>query len=134
MSAKQVLDGINTIRDIVNHPNMSAEEKIQTLKNTVEGVRNDIQDLTDQIFANYAQQAPDAATDNEVEAVYQQLVKQEITDLLFFYKRSVFASLKSGQARAALAGVLIRIAKEKETAPSTLWLNIAASAGEMNEE
>lgn len=134
MSAKQVLDGIDTIRDIVNHPNMSAEEKIQTLKVSVEGVRNDIQDLTDQIFANYAKAAPDAATDSEVEDVYQQLVKQEITDLLFFYKRSVFASLKSGQARAALAGVLIRIAKEKETAPSTLWLNIAASAGEMNEE
>lgn len=39
MSAKQVLEGINLLRDVVNHPNLSDAEKIAALKVSVEEVR-----------------------------------------------------------------------------------------------
>lgn len=134
MSAKQVLDGINTLRDIINHPTLSDAEKIATLKVSVEEVRNDIQDLASDVFANFVAAVPDTATSEEEDQAYEQLNKQEVNDLIFFYKKSVFGQIRTAPARFALARVLIRIAREKEVKAPSLWLNIAASAGEMNED
>lgn len=134
MSAKQVLDGINTIRDIINHPSLSDAEKIATLKTSVEEVRNDIQDLASEVFANFVAPSADNATSEEEELAYETLNKQEVNDLIFFYKKSVFTNIRTSPARLALARVLIRIANEKEVKAPSLWVTIAASAGEMNED
>lgn len=134
MSAKQVLDGINALRDLINHPNLSDAEKIATLKNAVEPVRNDIQDLVSDIFADFAPTPVQEVTLDEETAAYEQLSKRDINELIFFYKKSVFLQIESAPARAALAKILVQIAKEKEASAPALWVNIAASAGEINEE
>lgn len=134
MSAKQVLDGINTLRDTINHPNLSDAEKIAVLKNSVEEVRNDIQDLVSDIFENFAPEVSVDPTADEEDEAYEALNKKEVNELIFFYKKSVFASIQSGKARLALARILIRIAQEKEVDAPALWLSIAASAGEIDEE
>jgi hypothetical protein len=134
MSAKQVLDGINTLRDVINHPTLSDAEKIAALKVSVEEVRNDIQDLASDVFANFVAPVPDTASSEEEDAAYEQLNKQEVNDLIFFYKKSVFARIRTAPARLSLARILIRIANEKEVTAPSLWLTIAASAGEMNED
>lgn len=134
MSAKQVLDGINALRDLINHPNLSDAEKIAALKNAVEPVRNDIQDLVSTIFENFAPEISAPATEAEESDAYDELNKREVTELIFFYKKSVFLTIESSAARASLAKILLRIAKEKEVNAPALWVNIAASAGEINEE
>lgn len=134
MSAKQVLEGINLLRDVVNHPNLSDAEKIAALKVSVEEVRNDIQDLTSEIFATYAPQVQDEATAEEEDAVYESLKSQGVNDLIFFYKRSVFAQIKTTTARLSLARILLRIAQENHADAPALWVSIAASAGELNED
>lgn len=134
MSAKQVLDGINALRDLINHPNLSDAEKIAALKNAVEPIRNDIQDLVSAIFEDFAPAVSAPATEAEETAAYEQLSKRDVNDLIFFYKKSVFLTVEGSSARASLAKILLRIAKEKEVDAPALWVNVAASAGEINEE
>lgn len=134
MSAKQVLDGINTIRDLVNHPNLSDAEKVATLKNAVEEVRNNVQDLVTEIYADFVPEIQKDATADEEESAYEVLKLKDVNDLLFFYKRSVFVQIPSAPARLALARILLRIMRDKEMKAPALWESIAASAGEINEE
>lgn len=137
MTMRQVLDGIESVRTLVNHPNLSSDEKITALKTLVESVRNDIQDLAETVYDNYVDVGEDdqnsVAIQKQVDTLYESLKKQEFTDLVFFYKRSVFENqIDHSVARYGLAKALLRIAADLDKTPPKIWVDISNCAGNID--
>jgi hypothetical protein len=135
MSMKKLLDGIDGLRTVVNHPNLSAEEKVAAMKTAIEVLRNDIQDVADHYYDNcVVDEKEGTVSDDQVESLYQNLKEKEFNDLVFFYKKGTFAEIKESSARAALASILLRIASEQNKQPPAIWSLLATSAGVINED
>lgn len=126
---KQVLDGANSIRAIANHPNMPVDEKLAAIKNAIEVLRNDIQDVASTHYENYSTTDDSNVDPSQIDEVYEALKTADIADLKAYYTVQTFERIAEATARAELAKILISIAVNNNTTVPATWQQIANSGG-----
>jgi hypothetical protein len=136
MSLSTALDGIESILTIIKKGDAPPEQKLKAILHLSEVLRNDIQDLADEAYAEYVPDLPPPTFDMK-EAIESLLVAfrlQEYNNLYSFYNLQPFADEPDPHVRNAMAQALVKLAVEQKREPNPTWASIIQTEGVISED
>lgn len=135
MSHSSALDSVESVLAIIKKGNADAAQKLAAILPIVEGLRNTIQDLAEDRYADYVPELPPPNFDMDevVEALYEQLSKQIYNNLYAHYTAATLSDERDPHVRVAICRALVRIAQEHQRKPSSVWTVLIQQGGIFSE-
>jgi len=135
MSIVTALDGVESILAIIKKGDAAPEKKLQVILDLAEVLRNDIQDLADNSYANYLDDLPPPTFDMEQATAdfLEVFRKQEYNNLYAYYTLDLMSDEKDPHVRFCIARALVKLANELKQQPSNVWTYLVQTEGVISE-
>lgn len=135
MSLSTALDGIESILTIIKKGDAPPEQKVTAILHLAEVLRNDIQDLADEVYAEYVEELPPPTFDvDQAVADFLTVFRlQDYNNLYSFYNMQPFTDEPDPHVRVAMARALVKYAQEVKREPNATWASLIQTEGVISE-